>query len=47
MDSDEIVKRLIKIRSAIAKLTKELERINDVLKETQGIKVKEAILEFK
>ena len=47
MDSDEIVKRLIKIRSAISKLTKELERINEALKEKTEIKVKEAVVDFK
>jgi hypothetical protein len=47
MDSDLIIKKLIKIKTAISKLTKELEKIHDILKETNSIKVKEAILDFK
>jgi hypothetical protein len=47
MDSDLIIKKLIKIKTAISKLTKELEKIHELLKESSSIKVKEAILDFK
>lgn len=44
---EDIVKRLIKIRTAISKLTKELQEIHKLLKEPKLIEINEAILHFK